>query len=202
LAYNGSTGIPNSQQNKYNHQVYQPYVLHTTDEYSSASAYLLATSDTKTPCPPHAIAFRTVDITVTQNSGDTAYIAPYGGGKLGIYNWWNAAYSCGTTGNPTQPPAPSSTPPYNYPEYEFYTYPDNAAEVGNQGPTSVDGTTGETSLGLSTSEANLYLTIFNDLIDDELYQIFTQFGPDGNNAYASALQNYMNFLIATGDCGS
>jgi uncharacterized sulfatase len=196
IAYNGSTGILNSQQNAYNGQYYQPYILHTTDEYSSATVGEAAV-------PPHALAFRTVDITVT--TGDDDYTAPYGGRKLGIYNWWNAQYSCSTSGNPTQPPTPSSTSPYNYPQYEFYTYPDNAAEVGNQGPTSVNATTGETSLGLSTSTANLYLTILNDLIDNELYQVYPQFGPTsdgGNGAYATALANYMTFLSDTDGCGS
>jgi hypothetical protein len=77
--------------------------------------------------------------------------------------------------------------------------------VGNQGPTSVNATTGETSLGLSTSTANLYLTILNDLIDNELYQVYPQFGPTsdgGNGAYATALANYMTFLSDTDGCGS
>lgn len=193
LAFNGSTGILNSQQNQYNHQYYQPYVLHTTDEFSTATAG-------EQNVPPHAIAFRTVDITVT--SGGSDYTAPYGGGKLGIYNWWNAQTlpSCSTSGNPTQPPTPSSTAPYNYPQYEFYTYPDKAVETGNEGPTSVDNTTGAATLA---SEANTYLSLFNSLAASELYQVYTQFGPTtagGNNAYATALANYMAYLSAKGYC--
>jgi hypothetical protein len=141
-----------------------------------------------------------VDITVTENSGGTDYTAPYGGGKLGIYNWWNAGSSCSTSGLPTHPPTPSSTLPYNYPQYEFYRYPDNAGEIGNEGLSAVNGTTGEATL---TSAANNYLTIFNALAADELYKLYPQFGPTsggGNNAYATALANYMAYLTEMGYC--
>jgi hypothetical protein len=42
-------------------------------------------------------------------------------------------------------------------------------------------------------------------VQDELYEVFTQFGPTsegGNNAYASALANYISWLTASGQCPS
>ena len=120
--------IPNSQTNQFNGQTTQPYILHTYDEYFTAS--IPDPNGKPVQVPTHAIAFRTVDVTLITNSGTTDYTYPYGGGKLGIYNWWNAMVSCNAS-NPTQPVTPSLTVPL-YPQYEFYTYPTNYAETGNE----------------------------------------------------------------------
>lgn len=44
--------------------------------------------------------------------------------------------------------------------------------------------------------------MFNYLAPDELYYLFPQFSPSptGNNAYATALGNYMTFLSLMGYC--
>ena len=72
VAYDASTGVgiacissnPNGQN-------WQPYIIHTTDEFSSGVV----------GSPSHAIAFRTVDI--TQTLSGSSYVQPYGGGSSG-----------------------------------------------------------------------------------------------------------------------
>jgi hypothetical protein len=105
-------------------------------------------------------------------------------------------------GEATVPSHAIATSPYYYPQYEFYSYPANAAEVGNQIEGIVNSTTGQTTL---EGESNEYLGVFNSIVEAELYQIYPQFGPvagGGNNAYANALSNYMTWLSASHLCPS
>ena len=89
---------------------FQPYILHTTDELSSASI-----PGTQTAQPSHAIAYRTVDTTVQMAVSGATF---YGGAKLGMYSYW----PCGAT-------TPDST---KQQQYEFYNYTaGNVGEVGN-----------------------------------------------------------------------
>jgi hypothetical protein len=116
-------------QSPVNGQQYQPYVLHTCDEDLSAS-----TPGTGAPAPSHAVAFRTVDISV--NSGMQP---PYGGGKLGIYSYWPSPCPEGESPESSQTKPVTSDPPTNEQQFEFYFYSPydgnlspNPAEIGNQ----------------------------------------------------------------------
>jgi arylsulfatase A-like enzyme len=97
---------------------YQPYILHTTDEFYSATI-------NNTPLPAHAIAYRTVDTSVQMTVGGVTF---YGGAKLGMYSFWPCG---GTTPDPTKAQ-----------QYEFYNYTQgNVGELGNSaltGPTQLD----------------------------------------------------------------
>jgi uncharacterized sulfatase len=107
-----------SQFSNQNGQGYQPYILHTSDEFASAAI-------NGTPVQTHAIAYRTVDTTVQMTVGG---VTCYGGAKLGMYSFW----PCGLT-----TPDPSKTQ-----QYEFYNYTQgNVSEVGNSalsGPNQLD----------------------------------------------------------------
>lgn len=171
-------------------QKYQPFVLHTADDYSSATAW-------GATHPSHAIAFRTADPTssYTNANGQTVY----GGGKLGIYSYW---YTC-------------NNPDYNAPiigltaqpmEYEFYNYsqgasgglPVNPAELGNQA-FKTDGS------GTKTTEALAYYNDFFDIgtqhginIQNELYNLYAT-----NAQVQAAIQlaycRYICFLQQNGE---
>jgi len=85
----------------------QPFVLHTTDEYN------IATQGGNYQ-PSHAIAFRTVDQTdPNNNSAPFAGQTSYGGGKLGIYSYWD---TCNQNAAPIQPFNNATN------QYEFYNY--------------------------------------------------------------------------------
>jgi hypothetical protein len=99
-------------------QQYQPFVLVTTDEYYNV-----------TSLPSHAVAFRTVDPTIKDcNTSPCDNTGPFGGGKLGVYSYWQA--------NSTKP---DTTQPQ---QFEFYNYEPtapgddtltvNLGETGNQ----------------------------------------------------------------------
>jgi arylsulfatase A-like enzyme len=135
-----------------NGQTNQAYILHTSDEYSGANG-----------SPSHAIAFRTVDVTVNPAGSGTC-----GGGKLGIYSFWP---TCATTpvANPTTG---------TYPQFEFYSYSattaypyGNYGEVGNQGPASV-AVSGATVL--QTEAQSYYNSFLNTTVQLQLYGIPTQ----------------------------
>jgi len=118
--------IPNNGgASMFNNQLYQPYVLTTTDEYLSAQ-------HNGTSVPPHITGFRTVDFTETYQNADNFTV--YGGGKLGIYSYW-----------PTLPGVPNSSninPNFTQPDptqvvntqYEYYDYTGsmNYPETGNE----------------------------------------------------------------------
>jgi arylsulfatase A-like enzyme len=153
-----------------NWQKYQPFVLHTADDYSSATAW-------GGPHPSHAIAFRTADPTdsYTNPNGQTAY----GGGKLGIYSYW---YTCNNPASNAPIEGINSAGAPN--EYEFYNYSqappgglaENPAELGNQ----AFSTSGS---GAFTTEAQAYHDDFFNVgspgginIQDELYNLYVTTG--------------------------
>lgn len=124
-----------------NWQQYQPYVLHTTDElggsdYAYPNEGLVGT---------HAVALRTVDNTLYGNTSGSSSpqreVGPFGGGKLGIYSYWQEDVPNGSTAEPTQPFLANSGQYAQ--EFEFYNYqpsapgnngstlPPNLAETGN-----------------------------------------------------------------------
>jgi Sulfatase len=144
----------------------QPYVLHTCDEN-----YLAYIPNTQTRAPSHAIAFRTVDYSIT----------PYGGGKLGVYSQW---YTCGA--NATQP---DTTVPQ---QFEFYNYSPNeglAVNTGESGNQAFD------SSGAWVAEANLYNSNFTSVVQNELYNL--SLTPNQSyipNAQSQALQTYITWV--------
>jgi arylsulfatase A-like enzyme len=134
----------------------QPYILHTADMYLSAYVPLNPNRPSYGASQPsHAIAFRTVDPTLNN------YKPHYGGAKLGIYSYWGKC-----TTRPLLSPGNDQ-----YPQYEFYDYStkSNYAETGNDGVSSINTVTGETTL---TTEAQTYLDVFNSsAVQNELYRI-------------------------------
>ncbi len=149
----------------FNNQKHQPYVLSTMDEYPSETV-------AGSPVPPHAIAFRTVDLTVSQLNPDNNYVN--GGGKIGIYSFWPST----SAANPTQPdPARAVNT-----QYEFYDYTGgNFGETGNN-------YTNENSLAMS------YVNAFNDIAADELYYVDSAFAVP----YNAALNTWINSQTCVG----
>jgi hypothetical protein len=159
-----------------NWQKYQPYVLHTTDEFEQATVGGL-------PQPSHAIAFRTVDLTGNLSGS-------YGGGKLGIYSYWQPCsitpYAFDASGNPSQAEF------YNYsPQFSGQSLVPNPAEIGNQGVSSIDQTTGVTSLA---PEAANYQTSFDAIAQTELFDPPSQ--PYIQDGFTLALDLYLAYLAA------
>jgi hypothetical protein len=193
-----------------NWEIYQPFIVHTADDFMTAD---LGNSSVHNYQPSHAIAFRTVDITDQNNNS-----APFsgqnvcGGGKLGIYNYWD---TCDQTTAPIYSTNNSNS------QFEFYNYstnppvgalPPNQSELANQYYNSTGG-------GVS-SEAQLYYNDFfavpgfNGInVQNELYN---QYGSASGNANAPtrqvaaaiqfAFQNYRAFLksksAVTGSSGN
>lgn len=142
---------------------YQPYILHTTDEYG------LNNNE-----PSHAIAFRTVDITTNYNSS-SAYPyncpPPYGGGKLGIYSFWDLCNPQNSGSPPTAANAPFLPSTVMGPQqFEFYTYSPagsltpNPGEIGNQA--FFKNSRGQREM---TPQAQAYNNAFNSIAHNELY---------------------------------
>jgi hypothetical protein len=191
-----------------NWQKYQPFVLHTTDVYSSAAIPQPGNANNLVYHPSHAVAFRTVDQTDPNASaapfagtGNNAY----GGGKLGIYSFWD---TCNQNVAPIMGINSNSTAPN---EFEFYNYSPhpsvgalnaNPQEVGNQYFDSSNNS------GVMSSQAALYYNDFYNAnnnqsginIQNELYQLFTynsSSGPPTKQVYAAiqvAFQNYIAYL--------
>jgi arylsulfatase A-like enzyme len=120
---------------------YQPYIIHTTDEFFKVTA-----------SPPNAVAFRTVDNTV---GGAFSEKGPFGGGKVGIYSFWQ-----GCSGdNPTFPDPTQAS------QYEFYNY-----QVVSPGGDALAVNLGEilnqyfTSGGAETASATLYGSAFESIV--------------------------------------
>jgi len=176
-------------------QLYQPFVFHTADDYSTA------TVGNNNYQPSHAIAFRTVD--QTDVNGNSAPYYPqngYGGGKLGIYTFWDTD---DTRSAPIEGINSNNAPN----QYEFYNYsphpsvgslPPNPQEVGNQ---YFD--TGNN--GNATSLAALYLNdFFNNSsppginVQNELYQLNANGGGPPTQQVQAAIQiafnNYLLYL--------
>jgi len=177
------TTIPNSTNSGY-----LPYVLHTNDEFPGATEQ--DSSGLNVNQPSHALAFRTVDITVTSSSGP-AVAGNYGGGKLGVYVFWPSASSCGSTPI-TWPVVGNSAKPL---QFEFYDYTGgNLGEEGNDAFCS-PGEWNETAI--------TYITNLNAIIQRELYGNEFRGGLRATvqAAYAAAYQDYANFQTScTSDC--
>lgn len=174
-------------------QNYQPYTIYTADDYPSA---ILGNSinDKANYHPSHIVSFRTVDRTDVNNNSAPFYPAnSYGGGKLGIYSFWD---TCDQTSAPIYGINNTNVGGVNAgDEYEFYNYSSNLAplranpeEVGNQ---YFDGNGGV------TPRAQLYLNWWNYL-KGELYNLNN--GSGGANtqqvqaAIQVAFQEYLTYL--------
>ena len=118
----------NSSAGPYNGSL-QPFVLRTSDDIPIANLI------NGPAVPSHVIGFRTVDYTdINSNSAPFYPANSYGGGKLGIYSYWN---TCGQMSAPI-PGINDSLAPN---QYEFYNYsqhpqaggglPPNPQEIGN-----------------------------------------------------------------------
>jgi uncharacterized sulfatase len=154
--------IPN-QGGAYNNQTHQPYILHTTDEFASAN---IATMNINVPS--HAIAFRTVDLTVNQVNPDGFNVN--GGGKLGIYSYWPNPNSV----NATYPDLTQTQ------EFEFYDYTGgNLAEVGNEYITN-------------PTLASNFMAAYNAIAANELYIIKSAFANTHNLAYEAYVAGQNN----------
>jgi len=187
-----------------NSLIYQPFVLHTYDEIPVAN---LGNNSQSNYHPSHAIAFRTVDQTEIDFTGSPFYgeytngLANYGGGKLGVYSFWNTESS---NSAPNAVIFANNSAPN---EFEFYTYSGsnaNPQEVGNQfNGNSITGTP-----PTSSPAYPYYQDFFNQgnnagiNIQNELYQ----FNNSGGNtsvqqvqqAMNTAWNNYLNYLRCTG----
>jgi len=199
------SGIPLYNNNNANHPygnstywVYQPFVLHTTDEYPSANMDIIFGGSNNFQ-PSHAIAFRTVDQTeVNNNAAPFFNQMSYGGGKLGVYTHWNTLNASsapieGILGNASIPV-----------DYEFYNY---SPSKGNANPQEVGN---QFLNGASVSAlAEPYLTDFLNVgnnngfpILDELYFLNTgnsssDYTKQVTAAVQTAFDNYFNYLNAT-----
>jgi arylsulfatase A-like enzyme len=164
-----------------NGQTSQPYILHTMDEFRAAMEHDSTGATARQP--PHAIAFRTVDPTVTVASGP-ATTGNYGGGKLGVYTFWPA--SCGSW--PVM---------HDQIQYEFYDYTN-----GNSGETGNDAFP---SPGVWNQTAIDYICAFNGIMCAELYNSSFAGGLQSQvqAAYQSAFQAYSNYASSCdSDCGT
>lgn len=191
-----NSGNANHPYGNANWQVYQPFVLHTTDEHP------VATLGPGNNHAAHAVAFRTVDQTETTTSAAPTYgQRSYGGGKLGAYTIWDTgSYADGNApivGNYNAMASPA-------PEFEFYNYSPsrnssnaNPAELGNEFGSSVNYP--------ASALAEPYLTDFLDTgnnngvnVSAELYSL-TANGSTSNYvqqvkaAIQTAFNNYAAF---------
>ncbi len=142
----------------YHGQPFQPYVLHTTDEYSTAFYNVGAGN---VVVPSHAIAFRTVDLTVNRVNPDGFMVQ--GGGKLGMYSFWDLT----NASSPTHPLGANQ-------QYEFYDYSSgNLGEIGND-------------FWSDTVNAAAFQSAFASIAPSELYNVagFTA-------TYNTALNRYL-----------
>jgi arylsulfatase A-like enzyme len=188
------SGIPlhNNTTGSSDWQLYQPFVLHTTDEFPVISVG-------GAPQPSHAVAFRTLDQTEATTSAAPFFgQVSYGGGKLGVYSFWD-------TTTPTN--APIKGIPANKSlsvQYEFYNYSPsrnnnnaNRGEVGNE-----TDYTGASVSALAAPYVKDFANIGNNngiAVADELYLLNTG-GSNSNNiqqvqaAIQTAFNNYITYL--------
>jgi hypothetical protein len=175
---------------------YQPYILHSEDQYNSAT-FSARTCSMENPSnqPSHGIGFRTVDLTSqpSPRSGQQSplpYAAgteygPYGGGKLGMYSYWN------TAGCSTWPILGDSDLPM---QFEFYNYnTGNFAEIGNDAFDA--GEWDATALDYVCA----YNTVYTELYNTNFPTGFTT--PSGASlqdqlqaAYQLAFQTYIDYV--------
>jgi hypothetical protein len=185
---------------------YQPFVLHTTDEIPSAA---LLQGGNAVYQPSHAVAFRTVDITdPNNNSAPFAGQTSYGGGKLGLYSFWD---TCHQNAAPIQPFNNATN------QYEFYNYSPNPStgnlsanpqEIGNQYFDS------NNNMGYS-AQGQAYLdnwsnngTLHGINVQNELYQLYSYNNSSGlptqqvATATNMAFWNYIEYLACQGELTS
>jgi len=184
-------------------QQYQPYVLHTTDEY-----YTLASLQADGLIyPPHAVAFRTFDNTLNGNtSGSNALqreLGPAGGGKLGMYSYWNEEVGpgFGTNPNPTQPVLGNTSYPQ---QFEFYNYQPAPNTLGNGG-SSLAVNLGEMGNDYWNSDdspaiASQYRGAYQASSSRYQVELTTVYAATAC-AYNAALEAWINYINETG-CGS
>jgi len=162
----------------------QPYILSTCDEDSKASVSGIGYQ------PSHVIAFRTVDVTDSYANLNYSGANMYGGGKLGIYSYWD---TCGAPDAPVFMPINAGLTGAAASQYEFYNYSKhppagslnaNPGETGNQ---AFDPSYESTLTFLP--EASAYQTAFlSSAVQDELY--YPNFPTTGNSAQlTTAVQN-------------
>ena len=147
-----------------------PYVLFSTDEFSSAANPL-----TETPVPSHAIGFRTVDTTVQDYDANTG-MNFCGGGKLGMYTSW---LECTTYPNTA---ATSNSHAAEFEFYDYYPPGNNYGEIGNDAFNS--------GWRWNSATAGVYLNSYNNIMAQELYYI----SPAIQGAFDNAFTAYMNYL--------
>ena len=180
---------------------YQPFILHTSDDIP----VLLSGSSP----PSHVIGFRTVDATdVNSNSAPFYPGNSYGGGKLGIYNYWD---TCGQMSAPIFPINPSG-PGSAQSQYEFYNYSPHP-HVGslNANPQETLNQFFDPTTGLKTAQGLNYYENFYGIgavqgnnVQAELYNLNAGTSPGNNTqqvqaAIQVAYTNYRTFLINTGN---
>ncbi len=124
---------------------YQPYILHTSDEFPAA--YIPGNQSVSQPS--HVIGYRTVDTSFSTTVGESVF---YGGAKFGMYSYW----VCGGT-------TPDSTKPV---QYEFYNY-----TAGNIGETGNSALVSATQLDVLPGQ---YLAAYNAIAPNELYVQYSQ----------------------------
>jgi len=210
-AYMGYTGIIqqrrisgislNSTFGSNNWQMYQPFVLHTTDEYLSAN---VGNSTSNNYQPSHAIAFRTVDQTEVNTESAPFYPqSSYGGGKLGVYTFWNTSY----VANNDAPIVGIFNNSIAAVQYEFYNYSPsrgnaNPQELGNQ---ALDGSGNISTLALPYVGDFFNINNNNGInVPGELYGLYNSASPSNNGsipqvqaAIQSAFNNYISYLVCT-----
>jgi hypothetical protein len=156
-------------------QQYQPYVLHTQDEYWQFQ--------TSQDIQSHAVAFRTVDNTLNGvTTGDDALReqGPFGGGKLGIYSYWGSESTEPLSGGAQQ--------------FEFYNYqPSAPANTGTLSPNLGEVGNDYWLSNNSGAIAAQYIAAYNpaSYASGELGII----DPKILNGYNSALALWLNYVL-------
>jgi hypothetical protein len=181
-------------------QLYQPFVLHTTDEIPVAKLTY--------PQPSHAIALRTIDQTELNTSAAPFFGQnSYGGGKLGIYNFWDTVDAVGQDGPIVL--FNTNSGQSNSTQFEFYNFSPsrnngnaNPQEVGNE----YGAVTGSPSgLGLAWPYYTDFFNTGNNggiNIQNELFSLNNN-GSTSNSvqqvqaAMKTAFNNYISYLECT-----
>lgn len=184
-------------------QSYQPFILHTADDYTSATSTLGANQ------PSHAIAFRTVDQTdpiANPANGQTVY----GGGKLGVYSYWD---TCDANGLPLQSISLFSGNNAPDAQFEFYNFSPHPPG-GDSPPPSVNVLELDNSYLAGPADTGYYAPGESDLYTDNFFGFGTWHGINVQselyyNLYISpfsqvgqaiqtAFNNYILFLNCNG----
>ncbi len=133
----------------------------------------------------HAVAFRTVDVTVS----------PQGGGKLGMYSYWPLTDPVTAVSAMTRHTSPQTQPGVSAgsytPQYEFYNHTaGNAAETGNSYTTD--------------PAAPTFAAAFGGIVNNELYNLFSTTGAPSGLLYSQcnlALTAFSIYLSNTASAG-